>query len=224
MREEAFNVRAESPTFTLGYGPKVGLSALCVERMIHARSLCRTKAGPSGLLPEAPVSRPPLYIIHIKSIMPRHILFVCLGNICRSCTSEEIFRTLARRAGLDSRYEVDSAGIIDYHEGELPDARMRQTALRHGYRLTHRSRPIRPADFERFDLIIGMDDRNCDKLRRLAPTEEGKQKVAAMASYLRHHPEAGFIPDPYYGTEADFELVVELLEDACEGLLEKTNF
>ena len=114
--------------------------------------------------------------------MPRHILFVCLGNICRSCTAEEIFRTLARRAGLDSRYEVDSAGIIDYHEGELPDARMRQTALRHGYRLTHRSRPIRPADFERFDLIIGMDDRNCDKLRRLAPTEEGKQKVAAMAT------------------------------------------
>ena len=156
--------------------------------------------------------------------MPRHILFVCLGNICRSCTAEEIFRTLVSRAGLDSRYEVDSAGIIDYHEGELPDVRMRQAAQARGYRLTHHSRPVKTEDFRRFDLIIGMDDRNCDKLRRLAPTEEGKQKVAAMASYLRHHPEASFIPDPYYGTEADFELVVELLEDACEGLLEKTNF
>ncbi len=155
--------------------------------------------------------------------MAQNILFICLGNICRSCTAEEIFRTLAQRAGHGDDYHVDSAGIIDYHEGELPDPRMRQTALRHGYRLTHRSRPIRTADFHHFDLIIGMDDRNCDKLRRLAPTETARQKVVAMADYLRHHPEADFIPDPYYGTEADFEHVVELLEDACEGLLEKTR-
>ena len=74
------------------------------------------------------------------------LLFICLGNICRSCTAEEIFRTLAQRAGHGDDYHVDSAGIIDYHEGELPDPRMRQTALRHGYRLTHRSRPIRTAD------------------------------------------------------------------------------
>ena len=130
------------------------------------------------------------------------ILFVCLGNICRSCTAEEVFRTLASQAGRSEAFEADSAGIIDYHEGELPDARMRRHALQHGYRLTHRSRPIRPADFERFDLIIGMDDRNCDKLRRLAPTEEGKQKVAAMASYLRHHPEARAIwTECYTGVE-----------------------
>lgn len=151
------------------------------------------------------------------------ILFICLGNICRSCTAEEVFRTLARRKGFDTRYEVDSAGIIDYHEGELPDPRMRQAALRHGYRLTHRSRPIVTADFDRFDWIVGMDDRNCDKLRRLAPDETARRKVLRMANYLQHHPDTDSIPDPYYGSERDFERVVELLEDACEGLMQKTS-
>ena len=151
------------------------------------------------------------------------ILFICLGNICRSCTAEEVFRTLARRKGFDTRYEVDSAGIIDYHEGELPDPRMRQVAQHHGYRLTHRSRPIVTADFDRFDWIVGMDDRNCDKLRRLAPDETARRKVLRMADYLQHHPDTDSIPDPYYGSERDFERVVELLEDACEGLMQKTS-
>ena len=150
------------------------------------------------------------------------ILFVCLGNICRSCTAEEIFRTLAARSGHSARLEVDSAGIIDYHEGELPDPRMRRAAQARGYRLTHRSRPIRTEDFRRFDLIIGMDSRNCDKLRRLAPDEAARQKVQPMAAYLRQHPGQDFIPDPYYGTADDFNHVVALLEDACTALLEKT--
>lgn len=149
------------------------------------------------------------------------ILFICLGNICRSCTAEEIFRTLAvEQSDLKQRYTVDSAGIIDYHEGELPDSRMRAHARKHGYELTHRSRPILPEDFHKFNLIVAMDNRNYDKLQRMAYTEGVDESIVVkMADYLQHHPEHKSIPDPYYGTERDFELVIELLEDACQNLL-----
>lgn len=145
------------------------------------------------------------------------ILFICLGNICRSCTAEEIFRTLAaEQSDLKQRYTVDSAGIIDYHEGELPDSRMRAHARKHGYELTHRSRPILPEDFHKFNLIVAMDNRNYDKLQRMAYTEGVDESIVVkMADYLQHNS----IPDPYYGTERDFELVIELLEDACQNLL-----
>ncbi len=149
------------------------------------------------------------------------ILFICLGNICRSCTAEEIFRTLAaEQSDLKQRYTVDSAGIIDYHEGELPDSRMRAHARKHGYELTHRSRPILPEDFHKFNLIVAMDNRNYDKLQRMAYTEGVDESIVVkMADYLQHYPAHNSIPDPYYGTERDFELVIELLEDACQNLL-----
>lgn len=149
------------------------------------------------------------------------ILFICLGNICRSCTAEEIFRTLAaEQSDLKQRYTADSAGIIDYHEGELPDSRMRAHARKHGYELTHRSRPILPEDFHKFNLIVAMDNRNYDKLQRMAYAEGVDESIVVkMADYLQHHPEHKSIPDPYYGTERDFELVIELLEDACQNLL-----
>lgn len=149
------------------------------------------------------------------------ILFICLGNICRSCTAEEIFRTLAaEQSDLKQRYTVDSAGIIDYHEGELPDSRMQAHARKHGYELTHRSRPILPEDFHKFNLIVAMDNRNYDKLQRMAYAEGVDESIVVkMADYLQHHPEHKSIPDPYYGTERDFELVIELLEDACQNLL-----
>lgn len=156
--------------------------------------------------------------------MPLHILFVCLGNICRSCTAEEIFRTKARQAGLADRYVIDSAGLIDYHEGELPDSRMRAAALHRGYKLTHRSRPVTTADFDRFDLIIGMDGRNRERLLHLAPTPGHRSKVVLMGQYLpAYYKATPYIPDPYYGTEADFRHVVTLLEDACDGLLKDTH-
>ena len=90
----------------------------------------------------------------------KRILFVCLGNICRSCTAEEIMRTILQREGLDKEVEVDSAGLISYHQGEQADPRMRSHASRRGYHITHLSRPVRMTDFYDFDLIIGMDDSN----------------------------------------------------------------
>ena len=89
----------------------------------------------------------------------KRILFVCLGNICRSSSAEEIMRTLIKKKGLEHEIEVDSAGILSYHKGELPDSRMRMHASRRGYQLTHRSRPVCTEDFYHFDRIIGMDDR-----------------------------------------------------------------
>jgi len=149
------------------------------------------------------------------------ILFVCLGNICRSCTAEEIFRTIVQKAGCQKDFLADSAGLIDFHEGELPDPRMRSAALRHGYKLTHRARPVTLADFETFDLLICMDESNLQRLFRLCPQKRFERKIVMMADYLRQQPlHATGIPDPYYGTQADFERTVLLLEEACHGLFE----
>ena len=146
-----------------------------------------------------------------------HILFICLGNICRSPLAEEVFRTLAERSGRGTDFEIDSAGLIDYHEGELADERMRRTAERRGYRLTHRSRPACAADFRRFDYIVAMDAANLRGLARLRPAD-AKVEVVLLADYLTRHASSS-IPDPYYGTTADFEHVVDLCEDACAELL-----
>ena len=153
--------------------------------------------------------------------MTYHILFVCLGNICRSPLAEAVFKRKAEEAGLGSRFMVDSAGLIDYHEGELADPRMRDHAGRRGYRLTHRSRPIRPADYQRFDLIVGMDEANLKALRRLAPSREARDKVHGIADYFRQFRGQATVPDPYYGGPDDFELAIDLIEDACEGLIEQ---
>lgn len=149
----------------------------------------------------------------------QRILFVCLGNICRSSSAEEIMRTLVRRAGREKEFEIDSAGIIGFHEGELPDARMRAHAIRRGYELTHRSRPVRTEDFYHFDWILGMDDRNIDALREKAPDLESEQKIHRMTESCRTKV-IDHVPDPYYGGAQGFENVLDILEDACQGLLE----
>ena len=109
--------------------------------------------------------------------MKKKILFVCLGNICRSSTAEGVMLHLIREAGLEDQFMIDSAGILAYHQGELPDSRMRAHAARRGYELVHRSRPVRTEDFYDFDLIIGMDDRNIDDLREKAPSPAEWEKI-----------------------------------------------
>lgn len=128
-------------------------------------------------------------------------------------------RTLVKRAGREKEFELDSAGILSYHQGELPDSRMRMHAARRGYQLTHRSRPVCTDDFFHFDLIIGMDDRNIEDLKERAPSLEAEQKIRRMTDYCRVKV-ADYVPDPYYGGAQGFENVLDILEDACAGLLE----
>ena len=146
------------------------------------------------------------------------ILFVCLGNICRSSSAEGVMKHLIEQAGRENDFVIDSAGILSYHQGELPDSRMRAHAARRGYELTHRSRPVRTEDFYNFDLIIGMDDMNVENLRRLAPDVDSLAKIHRMTEYNRHFLH-DHVPDPYYSGADGFELVLDLLEDACDGLL-----
>lgn len=149
----------------------------------------------------------------------KKILFVCLGNICRSCTAEEIMRTVLQREGLDREVLVDSAGLISYHQGEQADPRMRAHASRRGYHITHLSRPVCMTDFYDFDLIIGMDDSNISRLRDLAPSIEEEVKIHRMTEYCISKV-VDHVPDPYYGGAQGFENVIDILEDACEGLLQ----
>ena len=145
------------------------------------------------------------------------ILFVCLGNICRSPTAEGIFKKIILENSLENFFEVDSAGLISVHQGELSDRRMSYHAAKRGYDLQHRSRPVSTDDFERFDLIIAMDDNNISGLEEIANSPEDKAKIHRMTDYLQKL-EADHVPDPYYGGDQGFENVIDLLEDACEGL------
>ncbi len=160
--------------------------------------------------------------ILFKMNHPYRILFVCLGNICRSSAAEEVMRQKLKNAGLNEIVEVDSAGLIDYHEGELSDSRMRRHAKQRGYILTHLSRPITRSDYEQFDLIIGMDDQNITRLQRGAKTESERMKIHKMTEFFVNC-DSTSIPDPYYGGESGFENVLDLLEDGCTGLLRELN-
>lgn len=151
----------------------------------------------------------------------KKILFVCLGNICRSPAAEGIARDIAQKRNIADKYEFDSAGLYGGHAGELPDRRMRVHAFQRGYNLTHHSRPVRMSDFEEFDLIIGMDDSNISRLKSMARTPEEEAKIVRMTDFCRNHPGADHIPDPYYEGAEGFELVLDLLEDACQGLLDQ---
>lgn len=153
--------------------------------------------------------------------MKQRILFVCLGNICRSPAAEQIMRTLLEREGLSERVEVDSAGTYSGHAGDLPDPRMREAALCRGYRLTHRARPIREADFDRFDMIVVMDDMNYEAVHRLAPSRHEAQKIFRMTEFCRRHPDRTYVPDPYYEGREGFYVVLDMLEDGCEGILDR---
>jgi protein-tyrosine phosphatase len=147
------------------------------------------------------------------------ILFVCLGNICRSPTAEGVFRAIAARDAPELAIEVDSAGTAGYHIGEPPDARTRQAALRRGYDLSAlRARIVEPRDFENFDLILAMDRENLNVLRHRAPVDAHER----VRLFLEFAPDATVteVPDPYYGGPNGFEEVLDLVEAATHGLLQ----
>ena len=150
--------------------------------------------------------------------MKKKILFVCLGNICRSPAAEGIMKHIVKEEGREDDFYIDSAGIGPWHVGELPDSRMRRHGSAHGYTFNSRARQICRQDFKDFDQIVVMDHDNYRAVSSLAPSEKDMEKVVRMADFLRHHPEATTVPDPYYGGDKGFELVIELLEDACREL------
>ncbi|CAL5000571.1 unnamed protein product [Urochloa decumbens] len=157
---------------------------------------------------------------------PFAVLFVCLGNICRSPAAEAVFRNLVSKRGLDSKFLIDSAGTIGYHEGNKADSRMISASKKRGIEVTSRSRPIKPSDFRDFDLILAMDRQNYDILnsferwRHKEPLpDSAPNKVKLMCSYCKRHTESE-VPDPYYGGPQGFEKVLDLLDDACESLLD----
>lgn len=155
--------------------------------------------------------------------MKKSVLFVCLGNICRSPSAEAVFNSLIKKNGLEDLIECDSAGTAAYHEGEPADQRMQSHAIRRGYRLTSIARQFDPAnDFDRFDYIIGMDDDNVNDLQDLASSEEDVNKIYKMTDFCSQGGHYS-IPDPYYGGSDGFELVLDILEDACEGLLNEVR-
>ncbi len=153
--------------------------------------------------------------------MMKKILFVCMGNICRSPSAEAVFSELLKKEGLTDSFEIDSAGTGAWHVGEPADRRMQSHAVNRGYNLTSISRKFDPkTDFDRFDLIIGMDDENIITLKSKARNESDLKKIHKMTDFSREW-NYSEIPDPYYGGDEGFELVLDLLEDAGIGLLEK---
>ena len=148
------------------------------------------------------------------------VLFVCLGNICRSPAAQAVMQAMVDARGLTERFHIDSAGIGGWHIGDLPDKRMRVHARPRGYELTHRARRVSPGDFDDFDLIVGMDAGNVDELCSRAATIEQQNKVVMMGDYIRRYPHYDYVPDPYYEGSEGFELVLDLLEDSCEYLLD----
>lgn len=146
------------------------------------------------------------------------VLFVCMGNICRSPTAEAVFRSRVAAAGLDTRIRIDSAGTHAYHVGNPPDGRARETAAGRGISMDgQRARRVGAEDFERFDFIVAMDDDNLQILEEMRP-ETARAELSLM---LDHHPEppGREVPDPYYGGAQGFEYVFDLVEAASEGLL-----
>lgn len=147
------------------------------------------------------------------------VLFVCLGNICRSPMAETIFRKRIEDEGLEAKVEIESAGTGDWHVGQMADARMRGHAQKRGYNITSLGRTVAVDDFAYYDKIVAMDDSNVRNLKRICPAEH-IDKIVKMTDYATKHSHTE-VPDPYYGGDAGFELVIDLLEDASEGLLEE---
>ena len=150
---------------------------------------------------------------------PYSVLFVCMGNICRSPTAHGVFRQAVQTAGLAERVHVASAATHDLHPGDPPDPRSVKHAKGRGYDLSDlRASTLTAEDLERSDLVVVMDDNNLAVVQARCPPEH-LHKVMRMAGFCRRQPPVASVPDPYYGGPEDFEHVLDLVEDACEGLL-----
>ena len=154
--------------------------------------------------------------------MTQKLLFVCLGNICRSPAAEGVFLHLLEEQGLSDHFVVDSAGTGSWHVGNKADPRMRAAAERRGIHLPSRARQIEIDDLSRFDLVVTMDSDNLRNVRSLAQ-EAGNNATATIRSMLSYARSTDLtdVPDPYYGGEQGFEQVLDLLENACSGLIEE---
>ncbi len=148
------------------------------------------------------------------------VLFVCMGNICRSPAAEIVFSHLIEDAGLKGKIEHDSAGTIGYHQGNPPDPRMRTHLTAQGYRVFGTARPIRAKDLQDFDWILVMDEENERDVRKLDPQGIHAKKIRRFTDFCRHH-SIDHVPDPYYGGDEGFTKVIDLVEDACAGWIEQ---
>jgi len=146
------------------------------------------------------------------------LLFVCLGNICRSPAAENIMNHLAAEAGISSQIECDSAGTANYHSGNPPDRRMQAAATNRNIPMVGSARQFTKSDFTAFDLILAMDRENYANILALDPQGQYRDKVKLMCDFATQHPDRE-VPDPYYGGVESFDYVIDLLTDACSGLL-----
>lgn len=163
----------------------------------------------------------------LRAILSRHpegrpfrVLFVCLGNICRSPAAEGVMLDIVEREGASDSWVIDSAGTGRYHIGDLPDRRMRVHARQRGLELTHRARQVHPGDFSDFDMIVAMDAANASDLADLAPTAEDVGKIVPMSAFFSAGSRYDYVPDPYYEGSEGFELVLDLLQDGCRNLFD----
>lgn len=154
--------------------------------------------------------------------MKTKILFVCLGNICRSPIAEAVFKHLIEAKGKSNQYFIDSAGTSAYHVGDNADARMSSHARKRGIDLTSVSRQFEQEDFDQFDYIVGMDEENMQAMKYLAKNKEDLSKLYLMTDFSKNY-NYNHVPDPYYGGGEGFELVLDLLEDAGEGFYSFLN-
>lgn len=148
------------------------------------------------------------------------ILFVCLGNICRSPAAEGILKKYTEEEKLNEKFQIDSAGLLDYHEGEHYDKRMIAHASKRGYNLEGTSRPFLQEDFKKFDMIIALDNEIFDTLRSMDKRNQFGNKIFKMTDFSSGK-DYDEVPDPYYLGAEGFELVLDIVEEACKGLLEK---
>ena len=148
------------------------------------------------------------------------VCFVCLGNICRSPTGEAVLRKMVKDAKLDHCISVDSAGTAGYHIGEASDARSRRAGQQRGYDLNGKARQFTREDFAKFDYVLAMDQQNLRDLRRLAPDQPSKDKVRLLRQFDTTAEPGAEVPDPYYGGVDGFNLVIDICERACRGMLD----